>query len=343
MNINETYKRKNSQVEQEPTFTILSSDKIGLIKGLNFYSRNHDYADSKKWAIAWLKKNRADLAEKLAGLEDSYFSNRGFICRMMERGYVISPEQEADLIKYFEKLQFVKQEEPAVKPVIKTKSKVIEVNPCLQSLDDVIDATLEGKTPPVLTLNDNKSHVQAVVDYCERTIKEMTEYSEYYNTRTMKILKPVLQQCRDKALVMIKALENKKTITKAPKKVNPIKMTKSVRYQKEDQVLGIKSVPITSVVGARKMYVYDTKHKKLRLYVANNPQGFMFVGTTLKNYDPEKSVYKTVRKPEKFFEQFKKDDGVRSLNKLFKELATTENNIGSKGRFSENFIILGVI
>lgn len=329
-------------MNHEPTFTLVS-DRIGLINGLNFYSQNHDLADSKKWALDWLKKNHPELAKKLAEVKYYRFSNRGFLCRMMERGYNFSPEQNAALLKFFqdlakqEKIQEVEQ-----KPTPQDKRPAHKINPCMQSLDDVIEAAAGGKTPPKLVLNDKKADVQEVVDYCNKIIAEMTDYKEYYSPKMIANLGPVLRKCREQGLGVIKALESKKTIIATPKKINPIAMAKNVRYQKEDKTLGIKSAAITSVIGARKLYAYDTKARKLRCYVSNSAQGFMFSGTTLKNFDPDKSICKTIRKPEEFFSKFKDGITMSALNKAFKALTTVESKIWSGGRFNENLIVLKV-
>lgn len=321
----------------EPTFTPLTSDRIGLIKALNYYSNNHDFTDSKNWAIVWLRKNHPDLAKKLVGLKDHHFSNRGFLCRMMERGYDFSSEQKDDLLKYFQGLTQIKQEDDE-NTAPEVRRSVCKINPCMQSLDDVVEAVLEGKNPPNLVLNGRKSDVQEVVDYCNKIIAEMTDFKEYYSHETISRLKPILCKCRDQGLGVIKALESKKT----PKKINPVAMVKNVRFQKDDKHLGIKSVAITSVIGARKMYAYDTKTRKLRVYVSNSAQGFMFSGTTLKNFDPLKSVCKTIRKPEEFFAKFNDGITISSLNRAFKELTTVESKILSGGRFNENLIVLKV-
>jgi hypothetical protein len=334
-----------SEKVAEPFFTPLNSDRISLINGLNFYSREFDFSDSKRWAISWLKKKQPELAKKLTEVKDAFFNNRGFVCRMNERGYVLSSEQETNLLKFFENLVLAEQEEQEIVEKdsgSKVKVPAMKINPCLQSLNEVIDAVLEGKNPPALQLSDKKADVQEVVDYCVRTIEEMTEYGEYYSPQTIRALMPVLKKCCEQGLTILKSLENKKTSFVAPKKINPSAMVKGVRYQKEDKALGIKSVPITSVIGSRKLYAYDTKARKIRLYVSNSAQGFMFSGTTLKNFDPEKSVCKTVRKPEQFFAQFSGNITMSALNKSFKELSTTESKIESGGRFNENLIILKV-
>lgn len=329
----------------EPHYTPLTSDKIGLINGLNFYSKNHDSADSKKWALAWLKKTHPEIGKKLAGLKDFRFANRGYLCRMIDRGFVLSPDQDEALLAFFKQLTTIKQEaeKPAEpKPAPKIKIPVLKVNPCMQSLDDVTEAVMEGKAPPTLKLTDKKAEVQGVVDYCNRIIAEMTDYKEYYALSTISSLKPVLRKCRDQALTMIKTLESKKTIAVVPMRVNPTAMVKDVRFQKEDVLLGLKSVSMPSIIGARKMYAYDTKARKLRVYVSNSAQGFMFSGTTLKNFDPAKSVCKTIRKPEAFFAQFAKGITVSALNSSFKELTTAESKIESGGRFNESLIVLKV-
>lgn len=78
----------------EPTFTAETSDKLNLIKGLNYYSQNYDFDKSKAWALKWAKKNlSADIVFRLRQAAEWHFGNTGFVFRLIERGFQLNQEQ----------------------------------------------------------------------------------------------------------------------------------------------------------------------------------------------------------------------------------------------------------
>jgi hypothetical protein len=111
-------------------------------------------------------------------------------------------------------------------------------------------------------------------------------------------------------------------------------VAKGVKFLKEFQ--GLRGQTPEKLVNAKKAYVFDVEARKLKVFIATG-DGFTFTGTTLKNFDAEKSKAKTVRKPELLAAV---PMNLSSLNKFFGDIKAVEGSVN--GRFNENTIILTV-
>lgn len=333
----------------EPVFNPLNSDRSHMIKGLNYYSYVHDIAKSREWALKWVKEQRPDLYPILIKAKDFDFENRGFVCRMIERGFCLTEKQEMQHSNFFihlaEKIANIKNE-PKSKLKIDTEEKVIvakpinKINQCLLILDNAIEDMVEGKKYEIRATN-NKEELKQLLDHCNANLQEMRDNAEFYFPATLKKLRVLYGEYRDYATKGLAALTSNKTRMKAPVKataINPVRMTKSVKYMKSYDALKLVSLPPTSIIGGKKLYAYDVVTRRLRSYVSNADAGFMFSGTSLRNFDPVKSTAKTIRNPEAFFSRFKDGILISELNRVFKELTTTE--AACTGRFNENIILL---
>jgi uncharacterized protein YukE len=126
--------------------------------------------------------------------------------------------------------------------------------------------------------------------------------------------------------------------TRKPKAVSKEKVVGKLKFQINDSTLGIASVNPTEVVDATEIWVYNTKTRKVGMYVVDDLKSGMTVkGTTLQDFHPTKSVQKTLRKPA---EQIKNWTGnaKTKFSKAFKDLTTTDTKMN--GRFNDTTIIL---
>jgi hypothetical protein len=104
--------------------------------------------------------------------------------------------------------------------------------------------------------------------------------------------------------------------------------------------LGIVSVPPAQLVKAQSVLVYNTKTRKVGLYVSKNSEGFGIKGTTLLNYT-DISSQKTLRKPAEQLKELKEQNTQKRIETWYnKSVKTTETKLN--GRFNEDTIILRV-
>ena len=90
---------------------------------------------------------------------------------------------------------------------------------------------------------------------------------------------------------------------------------------------------------AQAIITYNTKTLKLSIYYPADKNSLSFKGTTLINFDENKSVQKTMRKPAEQISMFKKV-AKRSLQKEFSAVKSVETKMN--GRFNEQTLILRI-
>ncbi len=314
--------------------------KISFIKSLNEYSTHKDCKDSKKYALEYAKKF-TNYANLLAKVDDSYFSNIGFVCKLLMDGFPDNNElklKEKIESKFSELLEKAKSnEEPKiVVPIVKKQE--YKINPDMVAFFDAEENVLNG-IKYTLNFSNNKSNLEEVKKYCLSILEEMKEYKEYYLPKTIKILTPFLND-------VISTIDNKLNIVKQtkiqnrkPRKINTTKLVSKLKYQKEAPEFGLKSIPPTSIIGAKKLYVFNTENRKLMVFCATN-EGFLVSGTTLKNVDFEKSFSKTLRNPKEFFDKIKDNLTISVLNKAFDEINNAKALKLTSSRINEHMILL---
>lgn len=137
---------------------------------------------------------------------------------------------------------------------------------------------------------------------------------------------------------------NKKAVKvrkpRAKKTKSAVDLVKGLKFQKEFPPLKIVSVNPAEVVGAQQLWVYNTKNRKLTRYDALGPSGISVKGTSLTGYDEEKSITKSVRKPEVTINALL-GAGKVTLRKFMSDLKTNETK--PTGRINTDTILLRVI
>lgn len=134
----------------------------------------------------------------------------------------------------------------------------------------------------------------------------------------------------------------KKSLKKvrAPRAVSKEKVVAKLKYAKEDKALKIISVNPVDILGAKDLWVYNTKTRKIGHYVADNLTGPLGVkGTTITGYDAVKSVCKTIRKPDEKLKEFAKASKVE-LRKFMAGIKATETALN--GRINADMVLLKV-
>ena len=147
----------------------------------------------------------------------------------------------------------------------------------------------------------------------------------------------------DQTVGDVERFQSNKKSTRAPrrKKVRSAsQLVTRIKYQKEDASLKLVSVDPTQVIGARELWVYNTRYKQLSRYVSSSSEGLSLRGTTLDRFDPETSVRKTLRKPEVILESVLKGTPSR-LPKVMAELKTAEYR--PNGRINEQTVLLRAV
>lgn len=168
-------------------------------------------------------------------------------------------------------------------------------------------------------------------------LKEAYSYLTKPNrTKFIKFLQSVCGACD---MIITETLSNKpKTVRK--KKAKPAsELVKSLKYMKVHEPLKLASKSPTELIGATAALVFNTRTRKIGLYIANDASGFGVKGTTLLNVNEETSLQKTLRTPDTQLPKFTKTTKTKALKTLqgIRSLA-----IKLKPRTNEHMIIMQV-
>jgi len=134
----------------------------------------------------------------------------------------------------------------------------------------------------------------------------------------------------------VKKATKKLRVKKAPSKE---KVVAKLKYAKDDKALKVVSINPADIVGAAELWVYNIKTRKLGKYVAGSYQTLGVKGTSITGFDTDKSVAKTLRKPEEQLKEFAKAGKV-VLRTFIKDIKAVETKLN--GRVSEDVLLLRV-
>jgi len=131
---------------------------------------------------------------------------------------------------------------------------------------------------------------------------------------------------------------NKKPRAKKP--TDKSKVVAKMKYLKQDDKLKLVSVNPQDIIGAKELWVFNVKTRKLGKYVATEFSELNVKGTTITGFDEFKSVQKTLRKPEEQLKEFKAAGKV-VLRKFLEDIKAVD--IKLNGRINEDTILLKVM
>lgn len=134
--------------------------------------------------------------------------------------------------------------------------------------------------------------------------------------------------------------------TRKPKVKSAEKQVEKLKYKKQDDKYSLVSVNPASIIGASELWVFNVKTRKIGKYVAlhSDPKGLQregaglsVKGTTIQGFDEDKSVQKTLRKPEEHLKEFKAAGKV-ALRKFMSNLTTIDTKLS--GRINADTVLL---
>jgi hypothetical protein len=126
---------------------------------------------------------------------------------------------------------------------------------------------------------------------------------------------------------------------RAKKTVPADKIVAKLKYLKSNEQLKLVSINPTDVLGAKELWVYNVKSRKIGKYVANEYMDLGVKGTSITGYNENTSVQKTLRKPEDQLKEFKAAGKVQ-LRKFLDDIKAVD--IKLNGRINEDIVLLKV-
>ena len=193
------------------------------------------------------------------------------------------------------------------------------------------------------------AHARIIRDFYTRNYEEMQEaalgkdeqlkegYSHLSKAQLKKIIAfygEIISACD---MLMQEAKVNRKP--RKTKTVSKDKLVAKLKFMKQDDKLKVVSVNPADIVGAKELWVFNTKTRKLGKYVAGEFNDLGVKGTSITGFDEHKSVQKTLRKPEEQIKEFKAAGKV-ALRKFLEDIKAVD--IKLNGRINEETLLLKV-
>jgi len=181
-------------------------------------------------------------------------------------------------------------------------------------LDEISSATGKNADPELKEGYSNlkRSDFKRFIDFYKALLNELNEY------KTAKLAE--------------KKVRKKKSQSKS-------KQVAKLKYLEKFPGLNLVSINPEEIIGAKVLWVYNVKTRKLGKYVAGEFDTLGVKGSTLTGIDQSKSVAKTLRKPKEQLGEFKRAGKVK-LRKFMDSITTV--GIKLTGRINKDTILLKV-
>lgn len=167
---------------------------------------------------------------------------------------------------------------------------------------------------------------------------QLTEAYKHYKTSDYKRHLAFFKQC-------LEDLEQYRSVKRATKKArikkptSKDKLVSKIQYLKEDKILKMVSINPVDIIGAKALWVYNVKTRKLGRYQADDMAELGIKGTTITNFDAMKSVGKIIRKPAEKLKEFMRAGKIQT-KKFLTDIKATETKLA--GRLNSDTILLKV-
>ena len=325
---------------------------VGYTEALNWYNYMYEQEQAREWLLEYIKKNKtkSDLAAVRRLPKHTIPTTVGWIARMLMNG------NQIENLDYFntrmdnlilsglktKEVSEVKVDKPTVSIQERTQAKIQQlITECEEAIDMDSELNiyewLKGKEATAQAAS-------AIRDYYAKWISDF-EYEDEFATRQEKkrraeqlkywtqFVDDCDRYCGNKKAVKIRKPREKKV-------KSAVDQVSKMQYQKEFPQLKIVSVNPAEIIGCQQLWTYNTKYKKLTRFDASGPNGILVKGTTLIGFDAEKSLTKTLRKPDITIQALL-SAGKVALRNILAELKTNESK--PNGRINSDTILLRVI
>lgn len=329
--------------------------KKGFGDALNWYNYMFDLDEVRDWIFEYMKRNeysKSDIAAVKRLPKYKITKTSCAVARIIMNGNTLEQPAidrlHASIAGYIAEGIQIKEEvkstsEEKAGPTIQERTQH-KINQLITDCEEAID------NDPALNiyewLKGKEATVQAAAAIRDFYAKWLPDFEEdEFDTRAEKKRRAEQKKYWEAFVADCDRYCGNKKATKVrkprEKKVkSAVDQVSKMKYQKEFPPLKIVSVNPAEMVSASQIWTYNTKYKKLTRYDASGPNGIQVKGTTLIGYDVEKSLTKSVRKPEVTIQNLL-SAGKVALRSIMDDLKT--NVTKPNGRINTDTIILRVI
>lgn len=322
------------------------------------------YKSFRNWikkGSTWTKKEK----DIVLGCPDYCFLSISEYTWFWEKvGYML-PAQEIYIYNKFDYFKQKSEEKAAEKALQQEQKKAVvkpirrELDIMINAVDEVIDKTMSGiKTSSAEQLTTtcklNKEESNAVYEEYANILDEFKELQRVRKNKNRSdwddqlvegyshVNKPNMDKLvlwLDEFLQIMISQQQRKTPVRRKKPQDPRKIVARLRYLQADKSLNIASVNPVDILGSTEVWVYDTKRRRLGLYMSKNPGGLHVKGTSITGYDESLSYEKTLRKPEEQLATITKKSK-KALHEVVGKIRGKQMKV--KTRINPNMLLLKV-
>lgn len=332
---------------------------------LNWYNYNYTSKHSRKFIHEYLDNNcTQNVSDNVKAVKDSMLpSSLGWACRIYSQNTKNSPPSVSKFINYkINQLSvlghIVRQDKEKNK---KPKSEVtiqermeIQLSQYLAFIENLIDNFLDNNCSSNVSILKWLRQIEAKSIQAKRISEQYinlrdelrsaskgldSQLVEGYSflskaelKRFVKFLEKIVYESKEYS-EEAKDLRKRRTV----KAKSPTEIVSKLKYQKEFDTLGLKSVPPSKIIGSTQIWTYNTKYKILTVYYSEDDSGLTVNGTTIKNINSELSRSKRLRKPDTILNGFEASGKV-GLRSLMDTISTKDIKVS--GRTGDHTIIL---
>jgi len=369
-----TSKVNENHIGKEPVWTKMDPTKrqSEILTAFNWYNYHFSYKEAHEMVLEYLlRTDKEHIAKVWKNVPYRSTPNGiGWLARMVTVGFPATKAETAQIntaishaVTLAKKPVDTSAEDDAANA--KTKANIQEImrekaGLLGGELEFMLDTYLADGIPtkhkivPITMIklaNILPQHVPSLVQHWENVRNEFKEayvgndndlneaYSVYTKTKLRNLVK-----FADLVIADLNSYVTYKKVTKAPRKrkvQTPTMQVRKLKYAKELKSLNLTSIKAEKIIGSKEMYVYSPKKRKLHRYIADEAAGsaLMVKNNTIVGFDPNKTVMKTLRKPEVQVKDLMKASRPKT-RKFFNDIKAVEAKIS--GRFADDIIILKV-
>ena len=261
-----------------------------------------------------------------------------------------------DVMKYGRRNVILESKPVETKPTPTVQDRLYDkVNETiLKDLDLVFDEWIEGKKTTYDVYGNMQKHglkapaAAIVLKFINKPLSELkgvinkddAQLVEGYSHLTKKELQRRITEL-EKMVTDLTSFSKATKAVRAPRAKKPVaveKLVSKVKFKKMDNDFKIASVDPAKIIGSRCVYLFNTKTRSLS--VIQSDEQLTISGSSIKNFNEEKSVSLKLRKPDVFLPiVLSKTSG--QIEKEMGKLTTKPSP--ANGRLNEDTVIIKVI
>lgn len=339
--------------------------ELEIGKTFNWYNAMVDDEIQKKYFLSYAEHNFPNLVPKLKQVEPRNFHTVGALARCHSRGAILPAKWVTLLKEKAEKLSKIPDEAPAVSVIsgrqeVPKAVSIEERDPKLSEYIGIVDGLIDDygfnstKPFPEVSMADTLLKAgasnqlrQKVHEHFSKTILELfqaangvKEVAEYYAGIPKKSLMKVYDWLTAKPSTGLIQAVKKTRKPRKKKEKTAAQILKRFSYQSSDAKLKMESINPETIIGAKQLWVFNTKTRKLGVYHAADDKGLSISRKSIANYNEETSVCKRIRKPESVVPPIR-TIGKVALRHVLDDIRAVESPMRS--RISEDVLLVRVV